>query len=221
MTRKKSLGERDLKLLAPLAPILAICAFPNPAVADGTGFGNVDAITGERLRAGIEESALSRERYRLAAEYDPNPDSAWYGFVGGDLELDQTEDGRIRSVLSSGPGYRFYDNDQVKLSLQGGLSYSDVALRNKSDNGYPGLNWGFNWEQTFFDQHLNFFHRHHGNQGLGSSNNLSINSETGIRVPLSSRFSATASYDLEWEGSPHDENRNADHSYMLGLGYDW
>lgn len=210
-----------MKPLAPLAPILVICVFANPAVADGSGFGNVGAITGEQLPAVLEGGALSRERYRLAAEYDPDPDSAWYGFVGGDLQFDQAETGRIRSVLSSGPGYRFYDNDQVKLSLQGGVSYSDADLRNKRDNRYPGLNWGFNWEQTFFDQHLNFFHRHHGNRELGSSKNLTINSETGIRVPLSSRFSATARYDLEWEGSPHDEARNADHSYMLGLGYDW
>lgn len=220
--REKTLGERDLKLLAPLASIIVICASANPAAADGGGgIGNLGAFAGDQLPEAFLGSTPSRERYRLSAEYDPVPGSAWYGFVGGDLEFDQAENGPMRSVLTSGPGYRFYDSDQVKLSVQGGVSYSDADLRANRNDRYPGLNWGFNWEQTFFDQHLNFFHRHHGNQGFGSGRHLTINSETGIRVPLPSGFSATARYDLDWEGSQYDETGNADHSYMLGVGYDW
>lgn len=216
-----------MKLFAPLAPILVFCAFAESAVADEAGFGIVGAIAGEPVPAGIDSyraplaGGMSRERYRLAAEYDRAPDSVWYGFVEGGLERERVADGQVRSVLSSGPGYRFYDNDQVKLSLQGGLSYSNVDVQDAQDNRYAGLNWGFNWEQTFFDQHLNFFHRHFGNQGFDSGDTLTINAETGVRVPLLPGFSAIARYELEWERSPHDEARNADHAYILGVGYDW
>ena len=159
-----------MKLFAQLAPILLSVVFTAPAGAEPSDFGGALALPGEPASGPVEAAPLAagleRERYRLDAQYPRAPESPWYGFVGGEIERESLVDGEARSVWSTGPGYRFYENDESKLSLQGGLSYSENHLADRERHRFAGLNWGFNWEQTFFDQHLNFFHRHRGNQSL-------------------------------------------------------
>ena len=167
------------------------------------------------------DDRLTKEQYQLAGKYDHFFHKSWYGYVGADLEQDPFKDIDLRSIVSAGSGYQFYDTDELRLSLEAGLSYTDTRFVEDEDDSYAGLGWGFNWEQSLLDDRLKFFHRHRGNQGLDSSDNLIVNAKTGVRVPIAAGLSATAEYDLDWDSSPPDNTKSTDHTYLLGVGYDW
>ena len=164
---------------------------------------------------------LTKEQYRLDGKYDHFFHDRWYGFVATLFEQDPFRDIDLRSTLSAGSGFQFYDSDELRVSLEAGLSYTDTRFIVDKDDNYAGFNWGFNWEQSLLGDRLKFFHRHRGNQGLDSSDNLIINAQTGIRVPIAAGLSASAEYDLDWDRSPPDNTRSTDHTYLLGVGYDW
>ncbi len=167
------------------------------------------------------DDRLTKEQYRLDGKYDHFFHDKWFGFLATSFEQDPFRDIDLRSAFSAGSGYQFYDSDELRLSLEAGLSYTDTSFVVDEDDSYAGFNWGFNWEQSLLGDRLKFFHRHRGNQGLDSSDNLIINAQTGVRVPIAAGLSASAEYDLDWDRSPPDNTSSTDHTYLLGVGYDW
>lgn len=170
-----------------------------------------------------EESGntLTKEQYLLGGKYDRFFSKRWYGFVGTSFEQDKFKDLDLRTTLAAGSGYQFFDSDDLRVSLEAGLSYTDENFTTEEDNSYSGFNWGFNWEQALFNKRLNFFHRHRGNQGFDESDNLIINASTGVRLPIMAGISATAQHDIDWDNSPPDDADSTDQTYLFGLGYDW
>ncbi len=164
---------------------------------------------------------LTKEQYRLNGKYDHFFRKNWFGFVGTAFEQDPFRDIDLRSVFSAGSGYQFYDSDALRLSLEAGLSYTDTQFIVDQDDSYAGFNWGLNWEQSLLGDRLKFFHRQRGNQGLDSIDNLIINAQTGVRIPIAAGLSASAEYDLDWDRSPPDNTDSTDNTYLLGVDYSW
>lgn len=167
------------------------------------------------------DGRLTKEQYRLDGKYDHFFHERWYGFLATSFEQDPFRDIDLRSVFSAGSGYQFFDSDELRLSLEAGLSYTDTRFDVVRDDNYAGFNWGLNWEQSLLEDKLKFFHRHRGNQGLDTADNLIINAQTGVKFPIAAGLSASAEYDLEWDRSPPDNTRSTDHTYLLGVAYDW
>ncbi len=167
------------------------------------------------------QNTLTKEQYLLGGKYDRFFNNKWYGFVGAAFEQDKFKDLDLRSTFGAGSGYQFYDDEELRLSLEGGLSYTDENLVAEQDDSYAGFNWGLNWEQALFDKRLNFFHRHRGNQGFNESDNLIINASSGVRLPIVAGINATAQYDIDWDRSPPDDADSTDQTYSFGVGYDW
>ncbi|VAW74384.1 hypothetical protein MNBD_GAMMA15-1356 [hydrothermal vent metagenome] len=174
-----------------------------------------------RLARENVNNKLTKEQYRLDGKYDHFFHEKWFGFVATSFEQDPFKDIDLRSIFSVGSGYQFYDTDKLRLSLEAGLSYTETRFIVDDDDNYAGFNWGLNWEQSLWGDRLKFFHRHRGNQGLDNRDNLIINAQTGVRVPVAAGLSASAEYDLDWNRSPPDNTKSTDHAFLLGLGYDW
>ncbi len=167
------------------------------------------------------DDRLTKEQYRLDGKYDHFFHDRWYGFLATSFEQDPFRDIDLRSVFSAGSGYQFFDSDELRLSLEAGFSYTDTRFIVDQDDDYAGFNWGLNWEQSLPGDKLKFFHRHRGNQGLDSTDNLIIKAQTGVKFPIAAGLSASAEYDLDWDRSPPDNTRSTDHTYLLGVAYDW
>jgi len=165
--------------------------------------------------------SLTKEQYLLDGRYDHFFSKRWFAYLGAGFEKDEFKDLNLRSVYSGGSGYQFFDTDELRISLQGGLSYTGEDFIEDEDNSFAGVLWNLNWEQAFFDERMNFFHRHSGNQGLDDSDNLLIKAQTGVRIPLISGMHATAEYDIDWDRSPAAGAKRTDHTYKVGVGYEW
>lgn len=162
-----------------------------------------------------------KNQYLLGGKYDRFFNEKWYGFAGLDFEKDKFKDLELRSSLSAGAGHQFYNRDDLKLSLEGGLSYTHDNYTNADDDSYAGFVWNLNWEQKFFDGMLDFFHRHRGIQGLDTADNTVIHAETGARFPLVMGLNGFIGYDLDWDGDPPKGVKSTDHTYKVGVGYTW
>lgn len=163
----------------------------------------------------------TKNQYLLGGKYDRFFSAQWYGFVGLDFEKDKFKDLDLRSILSVGAGYQIYNTDNLKLSAEAGLSYTDDDYINANDDSYAGFIWGVNWEQKFLDGMVDFFHRHRGIQGLDSADNTIIHAETGARFPLLMGLNGFIGYDLDWDGDAPNGVKSTDHTYKVGVGYTW
>jgi putative salt-induced outer membrane protein YdiY len=168
-----------------------------------------------------DEGETTKDQYLLGGKYDRFFSDVWYGYLGADFEKDKFKNLDLRSVFSAGVGHQFYNEDDLKLSLEGGLTYTDDNFREGADDRYAGVSWGLNWEQRFLDGALAFFHRHRGIKGLDSADNFVINAETGIKIPLVAGFNATAEYDVDYDNDPPAGVEKTDSTYILGIGYTW
>ncbi|HHJ14182.1 MAG TPA: DUF481 domain-containing protein [Gammaproteobacteria bacterium] len=173
------------------------------------------------LNRELNANQLTKEQYRASGKYDRFFHKRWYGYAGASFEQDKFKDIDLRSIFSAGSGYQFFDTDALRLSLEAGLSYTDTRFVVDEDDTYAGFNWGLNWEQQLLDGRVSFFHRHQGNQGLDAADNTLINAQTGVRVPVAKGLTASAEYDLDWNRSPPDNTNSTDHTWLLGIGYDW
>ena len=183
---------------------------------------NINRVTLDAMLAREHaDNRLTKEQYQLGGKYDHFFHERWFGFIGAAFEQDPFRDIDLRSVVSAGSGYQFFDSNELRLSLEAGLSYTDTRFIVDEDDRYAGFNWGLNWEQALPGNRATFFHRHRGNQGLDSSDNLIVKARTGIRVPIAAGLTASAEYDLDWDRPPAEDTSSMDHTYRLGVGYDW
>lgn len=244
-------GTDSARALPALASIARISAIPAPGppayrwrgtvnLAGERNSGNTDTASialdartvveqkGRRrftLGAGLSkehsDGSLTKEQYLLNGKFDRFFDGGWFAFLGADLEKDEFKDLNLRAVYSAGSGYQFFDSDELRLSLELGLSYTNEDFITDEDNAFSGFNWSLNWEQALFADHLKFFHRHSGNQGLDTTDNLLIKVQTGVRIPVINGIHASAEHDIEWDRSPADDAESVDNTYKFGLGYEW
>jgi putative salt-induced outer membrane protein YdiY len=167
------------------------------------------------------DGTTTKNQYLLGGKYDRFFTEKWYGFVGLDFEKDKFKDLDLRSILSAGLGHQFYNTDDLKLSVEGGLSYTDDNFINADDNAYAGFVWGVNWEQKFFDGMIDFYHRHRGIQSLESADNTLIKAQTGARFPLVMGLNGFVEYGIDWNGDAPDGTKSTDHTYKAGVAYTW
>lgn len=166
------------------------------------------------------EGETTKDQYLLGGKYDRFFSDVWYGFLGADFEKDKFKDLDLRSVFSAGVGYQFFNRDDLKLSLEGGASYTDEDYREGDDDQYAGLTWALNWEQKLLGA-MDFFHRHRGIKGLDSMDNFIIAAQTGVKFPLLAGFTATLEYDVNYDNDPPADVEKTDSTYILGIGYSW
>lgn len=176
-----------------------------------TGALNREATDGE----------TTKDQYLLGGKYDRFISDVWYGYLGADFEKDKFKDLDLRSVFGTGLGYQFFNRDDLKLSLEGGASYTDENFRKGDDDQYAGLGWALNWEQQLFGGGMDFFHRHRGIKGLDAMDNFIINAQTGVKFPLLHGFNATMEWDVNYDNDPPPDVKKTDNTYLLGLGYSW
>ncbi len=182
----------------------------------------IHRITGyATLNRELNDGSLTKEQYLLGAKYDRFFTAQWYGYAAADFEKDKFKDLDLRSIFSAGVGYQFFNTDDLKVSLEGGLSYTDERFDTASDDSYAGFNWGFNWEQKLLDGGLDFFHRHRGIKGFDTASNVIVSAQTGFRFPLLAGLNATVEWDLDYDNDPPKGVKEADHTYKVGVGYSW
>jgi putative salt-induced outer membrane protein YdiY len=180
-------------------------------------------------------------RYRLAAKVDQAKDagqtvtSNWranghydhflapkrFIYGRGFIERDRFRDIRLRTSAGGGYGWQLYDTESTQLSIRGGVDAVSVKHNDGSGEDYPALGWGLHFSHRLWQHKVELFHNQDGFWNLRHTEQVTLHTSTGLRIPLSSGMTANAQVDLDWDRRPPPGVKAVDTTWLLGLGYEW
>lgn len=178
-----------------------------------------------RFTAGVEydfkkdDNKTTEDKSRAYTKYDHFLDEKWYFLVNLSLDRDRIADLNLKTTAGAGVGYRFFNTPVTNLSLEVGPSYVNKDYELAKDESFAAARWALNFDRYFLDKTVQFFHFHEGLLGLEDTEEVSVLSRTGFRVPVYKQFKATLQYNFDWDNRPAPGKERVDEKYLLIIGY--
>lgn len=168
-----------------------------------------------------EDQGTTSENTKVYGKYDYFLTDKWYLLATATGIKDRFKDLNLRTMAGLGMGYQFLDTKLTKLSLEAGLSYVNDDYKEAEDENYAAGRWAANFSHFLVEDRIQFFHSHEGFVSLEDAKDVLISSQTGFRLPILDRVSATAQLNYDWDNSPSEGKKRADTLYIFTLGYAW
>jgi len=227
----------DVKAINPkYAPPVQISARANAGISVEKG--NTDAenyrFDGEftartimsRYRVGGEwnheksEDVSTVKNWLAYADYRYFLNPKWFLLVNTLLENDDFADLDLRTTLGGGGGYQFFESADLKLSVELGAAYVNENYFLGEDDSFAASQWGVDYEQHFFNNAIQLFHRNFGYWSLEDSQDWVIKTRQGIRHPIYKGFNVTLQYNYDYDNQPSPGAKtDYDWKLMFLLGY--
>lgn len=176
------------------------------------------------LGAGVnrtEDGGATTESNSLAyLKYDHFLSKKWYVYGNGSAEHDRFKDIRLRRTLGAGTGYQFVESPKTNLALEGGGNHVSTDSYVAEDEAFPALRAAVRFDRLILRERLQLFHQSEVYSGEGSDNTF-VRSQTGLRMPMFFRVTATLQYNVDWEADPAPGRVATDRTLLFSLGYVW
>jgi putative salt-induced outer membrane protein YdiY len=144
----------------------------------------------------------------------------WFLYVNTIFEHDKFADLDLRSTLGAGPGYQFFESEELNLYIQAGPSYVNQNFDQAEDEDYSALQWLINYDQYFFDKFVQLFHIQTGFIDVKNSSNWLFKSRQGLRFPIHKGLTTTLQYNYDYDNAPsEDAEEKWDSRLMFLLGW--
>lgn len=171
------------------------------------------------LNYATEDGAETESNISGLFKLDHFVSQKWY--ITGHIKLldDKYKDLNLRTIVGAGLGHQFKESRLLNLSAELGIDYVDEDFIAADDNEYPAARWSFNYDQFLFKEALQVFHNHTLNIGLKDTEDIILDTKTGVRIPIISNLNANFEIDVEWDNSPGEDKERTDSTYIFGLGY--
>lgn len=176
---------------------------------------------GANAQRSSEDGNETADRTMLYSKYDHFLSKVRYMYANASFVRDEFKDLNLRSTLGVGLGHQFVESDRKNLSLEGGLSFVNEDFISATDDQYLAARWALDFDQYFFGDRLQVFHKHEGLQSLENSEDLVIHAETGVRVPWTDHLNTAVQVNVDWDNSPPPGTEDTDLTYLLTVGYNW
>ncbi len=161
------------------------------------------------------------DNWKLSGKYDYFVSKKRYYGLELSFERDTFTDLRLRTTLGPHIGHQFFESTPINLRAELGLSKVYEDFIEVEDDDYIAMNWFINYEQFFFNNFTQFYHKQNGIWNLENTNKITLNSWTGFRFPLRYGIVASAELELEYDSLPSESIHQSDRTYRLKLGYQW
>jgi len=148
-------------------------------------------------------------------------------FLNGSLYLhtnasgiwDEFKDIRLKSLVSLGLGYQFFETDNTKLSFELSGSYVNEDRILADDKEFTSSRWGLSFEHYLHEDLIELFHKHYGLISLLDADDVSIQAQTGLRFRIYDGLVATAQLNHNWDNTPSPGRIDLDEIYLVTLGH--
>lgn len=162
---------------------------------------------------------LTEENALAFGKYDHFLGEKWFLFGSTTLEQDTFESLDLRSSVSTGLGYQFYETDDQFLLLEAGLSYINESYDNANPaRDHFGSRYAIDYERALVGE-SSFFHYQESLIGTGETGDVNFRSRTGLRFPLADGLQSTLQMNLDWDEEPRGDNVSTNRQYLFTLGY--
>ena len=164
----------------------------------------------------------TEENWFLQGRYNRLFKPKWYTLGNMSLEYDKFKGLDLRSVTGGGVGYRFFDEPERRLSIEGGPNFVFENYKETGKSYYLAFREGGQLQYPFFRNRLFFYHNHSLLQGISDTAQLSIRTSTGFKIPIGILGIHTAlQLDWNWDKEPSPGRKNSDTTLTLKGGYGW
>lgn len=172
---------------------------------------------------GESNGQTDADNANLLGKYDRFLNEKLYWFSNANYTRDDFKDIQLRLSLGSGLGYQILDTDRTSLKAELGPNYVHEETENKTLD-YPGARWMIDFNHDVIqdidgDTRLEAFHFQEGLMNIRDRGDISVRSETGLRVPVYQGWHAFGQANVDFENEPAGDAEAFDTIYLVGFGY--
>jgi putative salt-induced outer membrane protein YdiY len=178
-----------------------------------TAFGELESDRNNNKR--------TADNWKVEGAYNYFVTKKWYWGGFGRFEHDKFADLDLRTSVGPLVGYQWFESRQMNLRGSVGPVYVNEDFINQSDDDYPALGWGLNFDRFMFGDFMQFYHRQIGFWNLDSTSDVVWDTWTGLRFPLVLGLVASTELKVEYDGGAAEGADDLDTTYALKLGYQW
>ena len=179
-------------------------------------------IVGGELNNEKESGITSSDNWKVYGKYNRFVTKQWFIYTFALFENDKFTDLDLRSTLGAGPGYQFFESDELNLFVGAGPGYVNEDFIVAEDKEFVAAQWVISYDQYFFDSIFQLFHNQNGYMQVDETSNWLIKTRQGIRFPIYKGFTTTFQYDYDYDNQPsEDAEKKWDSKIMFLLGYEF
>ena len=167
------------------------------------------------------DGVQTQDEQKYVYQYDRFVSEQWYlsGRLG--LEKDDFQFLEKEETIGLGVGYQVFDDEIVRLSVEGGIDFIEESFADGSDNEREALRGGTDFSWKILPSGLTFFHRNNLELSAESSGDWEIETESGFLIPVIGRLSSEFKFEYDYDNEPADGDDSADRVWTVGVRYDW
>lgn len=151
----------------------------------------------------------------------------FYIFTSAYFENDTFQDLKLRTALSTGPGYQFFEkgefrNSYVKeLQFYGevGLSFFNEDFNQKTDQSSIRSRISFKWDWPLIKHTVMVFHYSEIFPSVEDIKNYYVTLDQGIRLTITKGWLTKFQITWRYDNQPPPGVKNSDTLFLLTLGY--
>src|SRR3569623_1682396 len=175
----------------------------------------LDGELNEAAQDGVETAS----NWRVGVKYDHFASERFFYYANTRFDHDGQAGLDLRSTLGAGAGRQLFERDDLKLSLEGGLSLVNEDYAHAADTRFPSARFGARYEQTVWQGRLKLFHNSDLLLSLESLDDYFYQSRTRFRVPMGKGFSLGSQVNFDYDAVPAAGKGNADTALLFKLDY--
>ncbi|MFP5506756.1 MAG: YdiY family protein [Gammaproteobacteria bacterium] len=171
------------------------------------------------LNQAEQDGVDTAENARLGMQYDHFLARQTYLYASTRFDHDAQADLDLRSTIGVGAGRQILDRDDLKLSIEGGLSLVNEDYGSAPDERFPGARLGLRYEQTLWQGRLSLFHTSDLLLSLEAIDDALYQSRTGVRVPMGNGLGFGAQVHADYDAVPAPGKQTTDTALIFKLDY--
>jgi putative salt-induced outer membrane protein YdiY len=178
---------------------------------------------------GDKDNALSARNARGTIKMDFFITKRLFWFASAYFENDHFQDLKLRTALSSGPGYQIidrgdYDSPWLKdmtLYAEAGLSYFNEDFKTAPDQSSFRARWAVRLNWPILDDRMTFYHYQEFYPSLQNTKDYYVTMDNGVRFKIFEGFVSSIQVTTRYNNRPAQGTGDTDNLYLLTLGYNF
>jgi putative salt-induced outer membrane protein YdiY len=178
---------------------------------------------------GDKDNTLSARNARGLIKMDFFITKRLFWFASAYFESDHFQDLKLRTALSSGPGYQIIDRGDYEspwlkdmtLYVEAGLSYFNEDYTNASDQSSLRARWAVRLNWPIFDDRMTFYHYQEFYPSLQNTKSYYMTMDNGVRFRIFEGFVSGIQVTTRYNSTPAQGTGDTDNLYLLTLGYNF
>jgi putative salt-induced outer membrane protein YdiY len=176
-----------------------------------------------RYEYGEDSGEMSARNASGIAEYRYYPiPKIFYLYTSAKLENDTFQDIELRTTLTAGLGYQFFDTDRFKLSAGCGPSYLNTQYSPPTpDISAAAASWQLDFELWPVLEKIKLYHNQNGSFPFEDTSQVNAIFLQGIEFRIIDNFGVSLDYRVDFNNAPAAGKERINQSLSFNLTYDF